>query len=273
MPSARVRFAAEAVFLLVVAGGAVLAKLSPLQIILLMFVAWVLVALIERASSRAQSRASAAPLQEASAPPAAELPGLEPPVATGGRLWRGRRRKAAEPLAAPTAPLEERPSRTHVRRLEPEPEMPQADQELAEILGAETTAPGPVVTKRAFDLSGLEEPEAAPVPEPAPPAPEAPASAPEQVAEAQPESPRVEQPPAEPAPVPSAEHRPPPAPREWNLWDLERRARERAGDPARDEEWTALFVHLRQFANSDGQLPKEFDDLVRESFAELIQAA
>jgi len=66
---------------------------------------------------------------------------------------------------------------------------------------------------------------------------------------------------------------PPPAPREWNLWELERRARDYAGNAACDEEWTALFVHLRRFADTGGQLPEEFDGLVRESFAELIQPA
>ena len=66
---------------------------------------------------------------------------------------------------------------------------------------------------------------------------------------------------------------PPPQPKEWNLWDLERRAREQAGNAPRDEEWSALFTHLRVFANADGRLPKEFDELVRESFGELIEAA
>jgi hypothetical protein len=61
--------------------------------------------------------------------------------------------------------------------------------------------------------------------------------------------------------------------REWNLWDLERRSRERAGSSAQDEESTALFVYLRPFANAEGMLPKEFDELVRESFPELIEAA
>jgi hypothetical protein len=65
----------------------------------------------------------------------------------------------------------------------------------------------------------------------------------------------------------------PPVEREWNIWDLERRAREQAGDPARDQEWAALLMHLRQFANADGVLPTEFDGLVRESFSRLIQAA
>jgi hypothetical protein len=61
--------------------------------------------------------------------------------------------------------------------------------------------------------------------------------------------------------------------REWNIWDLERRAREQAGDAERDQEWAALFMHLRQFANADGVLPTQFDGLVRESFSRLIQAA
>jgi hypothetical protein len=75
----------------------------------------------------------------------------------------------------------------------------------------------------------------------------------------------------EPPPVERA-LAPPPA-SEWNIWDLERQARAQAGDAAQDEEWKALFMHLRQFANADGVLPKEFDGLVRESFSELIQAA
>lgn len=60
-------------------------------------------------------------------------------------------------------------------------------------------------------------------------------------------------------------------PREWNLWELERRVRERAGrSAARDEEWAFLLVYLREFASPDGRLPADFDDLVRESFSELI---
>jgi hypothetical protein len=62
-------------------------------------------------------------------------------------------------------------------------------------------------------------------------------------------------------------------PRRWNLWDLERRARDEAQrDPVRYEEWSYLFVHLRQFATPDGSLPTEFDGLVRESFGELLDA-
>jgi len=62
-------------------------------------------------------------------------------------------------------------------------------------------------------------------------------------------------------------------PREWNLWDLERRARERHGeDHYRDEEWSALFVYLREYATPDGMLPADFDDLIRSSFGELLTA-
>jgi len=64
------------------------------------------------------------------------------------------------------------------------------------------------------------------------------------------------------------------APRRWNLWDLERRARdEQPRDPDRYEEWSYLFVHLRQFATPDGSLPMEFDGLVRESFGDLLEHA
>jgi hypothetical protein len=61
-------------------------------------------------------------------------------------------------------------------------------------------------------------------------------------------------------------------PREWNLWDLERIAREEAAEhPERRDEWSYLFLHLRQFASADGSLPAEFDGLVRESFGGLLE--
>jgi hypothetical protein len=60
--------------------------------------------------------------------------------------------------------------------------------------------------------------------------------------------------------------------REWNLWELERRARDHAGAEAVPEEWAATFMYLREFAKSDGRLPPQFDSLVRESFPELTRA-
>jgi hypothetical protein len=63
-------------------------------------------------------------------------------------------------------------------------------------------------------------------------------------------------------------------PRQWNLWDLERLAREEAVDhPELRDEWSYLFLHLRQFAHADGSLPAEFDPLVRESFGGLLERA
>ena len=60
----------------------------------------------------------------------------------------------------------------------------------------------------------------------------------------------------------------------WNLFELQSRARAIAGrNPGRDEEWAFLFLYLREFSDSSGQLPVDFDGLVRESFADLIRAA
>jgi hypothetical protein len=54
-------------------------------------------------------------------------------------------------------------------------------------------------------------------------------------------------------------------PRRWNLWELERLAEEMNGD-SRAEERTLLLLHLREFADSSGNLPPEFDPLVRDAF-------
>jgi hypothetical protein len=60
-------------------------------------------------------------------------------------------------------------------------------------------------------------------------------------------------------------------PHTWNLWDLERIAREHAaGDAALDEERSFLLMYLRDFADPDGLLPTEFDALLRESFGEAV---
>jgi hypothetical protein len=63
----------------------------------------------------------------------------------------------------------------------------------------------------------------------------------------------------------------PSAPREWNLWELERLVREHpTGDPLVDEERAFLLVYLRDFASANGVLPVDFDGLVRESFGDLL---
>jgi len=95
----------------------------------------------------------------------------------------------------------------------------------------------------------------------------------------------VPSPPPEPAAVAPAP--PPPEPdrvvafpaaayarQRWNVWELERLTRARAGaDPVRDEELGFLLVYLRDFAAPDGSLPEEFDDLVRESFGDVVGVA
>src|SRR5713226_5577216 len=89
--------------------------------------------------------------------------------------------------------------------------------------------------------------------------------------EPQPEPPPEPVPPPEPAVISlaSVDTRP----REWNLWELERAARDTAGaDPQRDEERNYILMYLREFATSNGVLPVDFDSLVRESFGDLLAA-
>jgi hypothetical protein len=62
-------------------------------------------------------------------------------------------------------------------------------------------------------------------------------------------------------------------PREWNLWELERLARKTTGDVARDEERSYLLMYLREFAGADGNLPADFDGLVRDAFGDLLHVA
>lgn len=56
------------------------------------------------------------------------------------------------------------------------------------------------------------------------------------------------------------------APVRWNIWSLERVAREHP----ESEELGFLVLSLREFADSAGQLPTDFDPLVRESFGDLL---
>jgi hypothetical protein len=88
-----------------------------------------------------------------------------------------------------------------------------------------------------------------------------------------------------PAPEPESEPEPEPEPgvaylpvsaepREWNLWELERVARDHVSDDAaRNEELAYLLVYLREFAGPDGDLPADFDGLVRDAFGELVRVA
>jgi hypothetical protein len=60
-------------------------------------------------------------------------------------------------------------------------------------------------------------------------------------------------------------------PREWNLWELERAARDHANDDVvRNEERSYLLMYLREFAGPDGILPADFDGLVRDAFGDVL---
>jgi len=60
-------------------------------------------------------------------------------------------------------------------------------------------------------------------------------------------------------------------PREWNLWELERAARDHATDDVvRNEERSYLLMYLREFAGPDGVLPLDFDGLVRDAFGDVL---
>ena len=114
---------------------------------------------------------------------------------------------------------------------------------------------------------------AEPATEPAPhpkPKPE-----PEHEPELQPERDRVlvAAPPAPPEPEPQLEPVPvivplvprDTTPRTWNLWELERLAETMNSDAAAEER-RLLLMHLREFADASGDLPVEFDALVRDTF-------
>jgi outer membrane biosynthesis protein TonB len=107
---------------------------------------------------------------------------------------------------------------------------------------------------------------------------------PEPQPEIRPEPPRivaVPPPPPEPDPEPEAQPEPEPAPvtfigandgpKEWNLWELERAARDNATDDlVRNEERSYLLMYLREFAGPDGILPTDFDGLVRDAFGDVL---
>jgi hypothetical protein len=118
-----------------------------------------------------------------------------------------------------------------------------------------------------------------PAPEPEPPAPQPVVVRPEPVPTPQP--PLIAAPPPPPEPEREPEPEPEPtvaylspsdAPREWNLWDLERLTRDHASDDvARNEERAYLLMYLREFAGPDGTLPADFDGLVRDAFGDLVR--
>ena len=236
--AARVRFLLEAAFLVMVAAVCWAADLSWKGIVPAMAAAWAIVTFVERSAAQED---------------------------TGGRRFAlPFRRERGESGVAEQEPLpepERSPPPSHATVLEPEAE----EHPPTPLPEPEPPAPAP-------------EP---PAPEPAPPAPEPEPPRPE------PDQPTPQlQAVPEPPPAPEPERQPEPerdrqvvafvpradgAPREWNIWELERLAHEREGEDAtRDDELAFLLLELRQFANADGQLPASFDPVVREAFGELL---
>jgi outer membrane biosynthesis protein TonB len=236
------RLVALSAFLVAVALGLWLLDAPWAVVVLVMVLAYAIAATIEWLSWR-QDRPQAATGQQAPAPE----PASEPDESGGLWLLRGEQPVEQEKSerVEEAAPVEE-PDRVE------EPEAP------AEEPAAPTEPEGP------------REPEAPPpVPPPAPlrpVPPPTPKPEPPPIVAARPAAPQE-------APVVDLRRRAG-QPREWNLWDLERIAREEAKrDPRRAEEWSYLFLHLRRFATADGVLPTEFDGLVRESFGGLLDRA
>lgn len=204
--------------------------------------------------------------------------------------WRGSMTTAVvgETAAEPLLPPPAEPSRAPVEAIVPPPRQPEPAPRPQAAAEAQP-APPPEPEAEA-------EPEPAPASEPPPPEepPEPVAPAPRPQAQAPPRDRRRPRrmrlrPVPAPRPQPQVERGPEPTPpseptsvvafrprtaepRSWNLWDLERIAREeRRVHPERRDEWAYLFLHLRQFAQADGSLPPEFDGLVRESFRGLLE--
>jgi hypothetical protein len=148
---------------------------------------------------------------------------------------------------------------------------PTVDAEVLEAVPAVVAPPPPVSVRSEPPVEPRREPEPEPKREPEPkPAPS-------------PEPPRIVAAPPLP-PEPELEPEPEPAaarvvafisgndgPREWNLWELERAARDHATDDVvRNEERSYLLMYLRDFAGPDGILPADFDGLVRDAFSDVL---
>jgi hypothetical protein len=222
-------------------------------------------------------------VRETTAPPAVPPP---PPVEEPAPADVFAPLAPTRPEAEPPSEPEPRPEPASEPELETEPEL-EAEPELEPEPEQPPPSPEPKLAPAP------PEPERAPPPPPAPePQPDPVFAAPVQKepppTRAEPLRSRllrlrsVPSPPPEPAPEPAAaapaspsvvEFRPRTTePREWNIWDLERIAREEVREhPERRDEWSYLFLHLREFAQADGSLPTEFDGLVRESFAGMLE--
>jgi hypothetical protein len=241
-PRSVFRLVALAVFLVLIALGLWLLDAEWPAILVVMAAAWTLAALVEWAAWR-QER-----------------------VGRISRIFPHREARASGSPVPP--PLPEQPSSGVLYPPAPEPEWElelEEEQEPAPRSEALPPAepepepgkdpPRPTPLPPRPPLRPVPAPPPAPPRPPAPPLPAARASRP-----------------AQPQGVVDMRRRATAQARPWNLWDLERLARnELQGDPGRQEELSYLFVHLRQFASPDGSLPTEFDPLVRESLGDLLE--
>jgi hypothetical protein len=190
-----VRFALEALFLILVAVGAGLADLRPLVIALVMVGAWLLVALIEVTAARAAASPLSYVLPEPSAPPEEEpervfWPPHEERTVVAPPAAAPEPEPAPEPEAEPEPAVESAPepapepepepeAPAEVEAAEPEPELePEPEREVTplpvladqpEDVPSDDTAEHPPKRRRRFSLRRRDRPEAEPLPPPAPP--------------------------------------------------------------------------------------------------------
>ena len=260
----RSRFALEIAFIVAVAIALGAVGAEPAVVIVGMLFAWLLASTFEWAASRTGTVPLAALLQarqrRARGGRRREPPRETPPQPEHVRVIPDEPDPAAQPVVAharsePEALVGAAPPVEPVSAAERHEDTPPVD--VAPAMEAEPPPPTPLAEPVEPDETARPVLTAVPAP---PPEPE-PVAEPQPAAAASPEPERVV---AMPPPSHAVE---------WNLWELERVARERAGqDVLRDEEWGFLLVYLREFASSDGMLPVDFDSLVRESFAELLPA-
>jgi hypothetical protein len=269
------RLLALAGFLLTVALALWLAELRPLFVVIVMALALLLAWAVEWLSWRQELVPVVQAVEAESEEDDVVSRVVEEPLEPEPVVVAAVAEEVVEPMEAAPPPVEPPAP-------EPEPE-PIPVVEEPPVAGQEPPPPPVVVSVEPAPASPPEPVRAAPEPpreEPAPRPPLRPVPPPEPVEP--PVAPPVPLPPVrEPAPAAAARNdvidmrtRATAQPRRWNLWDLETRAREHAQvDPDRYEEWSYLFVHLRQFATPDGSLPTEFDGLIRESFGDLLERA
>jgi hypothetical protein len=276
------RLVLEIVFILGVAAVTWALEVNKVWIVVFVLLAWVVTALLERsASQHARARTPGDEYPVAPPPPAAadanpvaealEAPARRPDLFS--RVVAALSGSRAEQREAPPA------GTARPRHALPDDVEPRACATCGRPIPLERLLAVPDATqcldcKRAGSTVAVAEAEQAP---PVEEQTSAPAPGVEEPAVPQPVA-VVAEPEPEPAAVAAAAPAlsPPPAAiplgaSSWNVWELERLARARAGgDVARDEEWGFLLVYLRDFADPDGNLPSDFDGLVRESFAELL---